>query len=71
MGFGQKEQLRKAIADLEIADIYSDLNLLTEAAEIYGRISPVFKKLKLRAEEARSRLNNGRTAAKLGDCRLA
>ncbi|CAN5609752.1 CHAT domain-containing protein [soil metagenome] len=62
---------QSAIADLEIADIYSELNLLTEAADVYERISPVFQKLRLRAEEARSRLNHGRTAARLGEAGLA
>jgi len=58
---------QSAIAELEIADIYAELNLLSEAAEIYERLSPVFARLKLRAEEARSRLNDGRTLIKLGD----
>ncbi len=57
---------QSAIAELEIADIYAELNLLSEAAEIYERLSPVFGKLKLRAEEARSRLNDGRVLIKLG-----
>ena len=56
-----------AIADLEIADIYAELNLNVEAVEIYARISEEFKRLKLRGEEARSRLNYARAAFNLSD----
>lgn len=52
-----------AIADLEIADIYSELNLGKEAMAIYERVTQAFHKLGLRAEEARSRLNYGRVLA--------
>lgn len=62
---------QSAIADLEIADIYAELNLFTEAYEIYAGVSEIFKRLKLRAEEARSRLNYGRTAARLGAAAVA
>jgi len=58
---------QSAIADLEIAEIYSELNLDAEAAEIYTRVAAEFRRLKLRAEEARTRLNWGRTALVLGD----
>ncbi|MBK9214898.1 MAG: CHAT domain-containing protein [Chloracidobacterium sp.] len=58
---------QSAVADLEIADIYSELNLLSEAAETYRRIVPEFARLRLRAEEARARLRYGRTVAALGD----
>lgn len=57
---------QSAIADLEIADIYLELNLLAEADEIYSRVSPSFRKLKMRAEEARARLNHGRMLVRLG-----
>ena len=60
-----------AIADLEIADIYAELNLNAEAVEIYGRVSDEFKRLKLRSEESRSRLNYGRAAFALGDAAIA
>ena len=60
-----------AIADLEIADIYAELNLNAEAVEIYGRVSDEFKRLKLRSEESRSRLNHGRAAFALGDAAIA
>ncbi len=58
---------QSAIADLEMADIYSELNLGAEGVEIYERVSRAFQRLKLRAEEARARLNYGRTAASLGN----
>ncbi len=62
---------QSAVADLEIADIYRELNLLDEAAEIYRRVAPEFARLRLRAEEARSRLHYGRTTAALGENRAA
>lgn len=55
-----------AIADLEIADIYAELNLNLEAVEIYERVCGEFKRLKMRAEEARSRLSYARGAMALG-----
>lgn len=58
---------QSAIADLEVADIYSELNLGNEAVAIYQRIAPVFTLLKLRAEEARTRLNHGRASLRLGN----
>ena len=56
---------QKAIAELEIADIYAELNLADEALEIYEKVSDTLKKLKLRGEEARARANFGRVAAVL------
>ena len=56
-----------AIADLEIADIYSELNLGDEAVEIYERVARSFRQLKLKAEEARARINYGRTATSLSN----
>ena len=50
-----------AIAELEIADIYAELNLTAEAGEIYRRLIPTLRRLKMRAEEARARANFGRT----------
>jgi len=49
-----------AISELEMADIYVELNLWPEAEEIYSRVAAVFARLKMRGEEARSRLGNGR-----------
>ncbi len=60
-----------AVADLEIADIYSALNLNVEAFEIYSRVSDSFRRMKLRSEEARSRLSFGRTATVLGNASIA
>jgi CHAT domain-containing protein len=54
-----------AIAELEIADIYLELNLAKEAFEIYEKVADKLKKLKLRAEEARARANFGRAAVAL------
>lgn len=50
-----------AVAELEIADIYAELNLNSEAAEIYGRLIPVLHHLQMRGEEARARAHFGRT----------
>ena len=58
---------QSAIADLEIADIYSELNLGAEAVEIYERVTLSFRQLKLTAEEARARHNYGRTATSMDD----
>lgn len=51
-----------AIANLEIADIYLELNLAEEALAIYENVADKFKKLKMRSEEARTRANFGRSA---------
>lgn len=51
-----------AIAELEIADIYLELNLIDEAFEIYKRVADSLKKLKLQGEEARARANFGKAA---------
>ena len=52
-----------AIAELEIADIYLELNLAKEAFEIYEKVADKLQKLKLQGEEARARANFGRAAA--------
>ena len=62
---------QSAIADLEIANLYAELNLSTEAIAIYERVSEAFARLKMRAEEARSRLNYGRAAFNAGDLATA
>ena len=49
-----------AVAELEIADIYAELNLTTEAIELYQRLIPTLRRLKMRAEEARARANAAR-----------
>ncbi|MCD9189110.1 MAG: CHAT domain-containing protein [Pyrinomonadaceae bacterium] len=60
-----------AIAELEIADIYAELNLAQEAFEIYQRVADTLQKLKLQNEEARARANFGRVAPALGELKLA
>lgn len=58
---------QSAIADLEIADIYRELNLTKEAAANYERIIPEFSRLKMRAEEARATHGLGSAQLALGD----
>ncbi|MEJ7849414.1 MAG: CHAT domain-containing protein [Pyrinomonadaceae bacterium] len=60
-----------AVAELEIADIYSGINLAEEAFEIYQNVIPSLKKLKMRREEALARANFGRSAALLKNPKLA
>jgi tetratricopeptide (TPR) repeat protein len=60
-----------AVAELEIADIYRELNLTPEAFDIYRDVSGKFRKLKLQGEEARARANFGRTASFLNETALA
>ncbi len=62
---------QSAIADLEIADIYAELNLNSEAVEIYDRVAKAFRSLKMRAEEARACLNYGRCAYSAGNLKVA
>lgn len=52
-----------AIAELEIADIYLELNLIGEAFAIYEKLADQLHKLKMPGEEARARANFGRVAA--------
>lgn len=58
---------QSAIADLEIADIYAELNLGDEASGIYRNLIPKLGKLKMRAEEARARANFGRALIAAGN----
>lgn len=60
-----------AIAELEIADIYLELNLAKEAFSIYERVTEELRKLKLQGEEARARANFGRSAAVLQETKIA
>ncbi len=60
-----------AIAELEIADIYAELNLNAEAIALYKRLIPTLRRLKMRAEEARARTNYGRVLLTVGDLRPA
>ncbi|CAA9389495.1 MAG: hypothetical protein AVDCRST_MAG74-905 [uncultured Pyrinomonadaceae bacterium] len=54
-----------AVAALEIADVYLELNLTAEAVAIYERVAGELRKLKMQGEEARARANFGRVAAVL------
>jgi tetratricopeptide (TPR) repeat protein len=60
-----------AIAELEIADIYAEMNLNAEAIEIYQRLIPALRRLKMRGEEARARANLGQALMSAGDYRAA
>jgi tetratricopeptide (TPR) repeat protein len=62
---------QSAIADLEIADLYAELNLGTEAIALYERVVAEFARLKMRAEQARACLNYGRAAYAAGDNKTA
>lgn len=60
-----------AIAELEMADIYLEINLIDEALPIYKNVSDSLKRLKLRGEEARARSNFGRAAMAKNQPRIA
>ncbi len=60
-----------AIADLEMADIYGEINLAEEAFAIYESVIGSLRGLKMRREEALARANYARTAAVLGKTTLA
>ncbi|MEQ1646836.1 MAG: hypothetical protein ABL959_25500, partial [Pyrinomonadaceae bacterium] len=62
---------QSAIADLESAEIYSFLNLSAEADAAYRRVTPIFSRLKMRAEEGRSRLGHGRVSITLDEVKTA
>lgn len=62
---------RSVIAELEIADIYFELNLADEAYNIYGSITEKLKKLKMQGEEARARANFGKVAVSKNDIAVA
>lgn len=53
---------KSAIADLEIAEIYAELNLSAESMELLSKVVVKFAKLKMQSEEARARLVLGKTA---------
>ncbi|MFL5800329.1 MAG: CHAT domain-containing protein [Roseiflexaceae bacterium] len=56
----------QAVAELEIADAYLELNLVAEAAAIYARLDSVLADLGMRAERARTLAHYGRASAILG-----
>jgi tetratricopeptide (TPR) repeat protein len=55
-----------AIAEQELADAYLELNLVPEAVAIYSRVITTFAALRMRAEQARALLNDGRARLLLG-----
>jgi len=55
-----------ATRELELADVYLELNLAPEAAAIYARVVPKFAELGMRAEQARASANHGRACLLLG-----
>jgi CHAT domain-containing protein len=62
---------QSAIAELELADAYLELNLTTEALDIYLRVVPTFAELGMRAEQARALAQGGRAALINGRTREA
>ena len=54
-----------AVAELEIADIYAELNLFSDAEQLYRPALATLHRLKLKAEEARGRMNLGKAALSL------
>lgn len=62
---------QSAIAELEIADIYLELNLTDEAVSIYEKVADELHKLKLQGEEAGARTNFGRVMAILNKPKAA
>jgi CHAT domain-containing protein len=55
-----------AMTEQEIADAYLELNLVPEAAEIYDRVTPQFRKFGMRAEAARALAYHARAELSLG-----
>jgi tetratricopeptide (TPR) repeat protein len=53
---------QSAIAELELADAYLELNLAAEALDVYRRVVPTFAELGMRAEQARALSQAGRAA---------
>lgn len=53
---------QSAIAELELADAYLELNLAAEALAVYHRVAPAFAELGMRAEQARALAQAGRAA---------
>ena len=68
-GLGMPHQ--SAVAELEIAGIYSELNLLKESVEIAKRAAKTLQRLKMQGEEARARADLGRSLIALGDVAAA
>ncbi|MDT5294696.1 MAG: hypothetical protein QOJ76_1576 [Acidobacteriota bacterium] len=58
---------QSAVAELELADAYLELNLSAEALAVYRRVAPTFAALGMRAEQARALAQGGRAALAAGD----
>lgn len=63
--------IQAVLAEHDIADAYVELNLATEALEIYERVIPVFAQHGMRAEEARAQAYGGRALTLLGRAKEA
>lgn len=63
--------IQAVLAEHEIADAYLELNLATEALEIYDRVIPIFAQHGMRAEQARAQAYRGRALMLLGDAKDA
>jgi CHAT domain-containing protein/Tfp pilus assembly protein PilF len=58
--------IQAVLAEHDIADAYVELNLATEALEIYERVIPILAQHGMRAEEARAQAYGGRALTLLG-----
>jgi CHAT domain-containing protein len=66
-----KMSYQVSTAELEIADVYLELNLTNDAIGIYQKTSRSFRHLKMQGEEAHSRANLGKAAFLSRDFRTA
>jgi CHAT domain-containing protein len=55
-----------ATVELELADAYLELNLISEASALYARIIPIFRTLEMQAELAHALAHQGWATALLG-----
>src|SRR3989440_447316 len=62
---------QSAIAEMELADAYLELNLATEAARTYESVRSTFVELEMRAEQARALSQAGRASLLLGNTKEA
>ena len=62
---------QSAVAELELADAYLELNLAAEARAVYERVIPTFAELGMRAEQARALSQAGRAAVIDGETAAA
>ena len=62
---------QSSVAELEIANIYLELNLAEEAFSIYEKVTKELHTLKMQSEEAQARANFGRVATLLNETNIA